>query len=115
VLSFQADADLVDQAVASCQEVNPQIQVFAGRIVSGDQFIADADKKGRILAAFGGFCTEMEGAAIAQVAYLNQIPFVVIRAISDKADHSAHMDYPTFEKQAAKHSVNLVTHMVGQL
>ena len=49
----------------------------------------------------------MEGAAIAQTAYLNQIPFVIIRAISDKADDSATMDYPTFEKQAVEHSVRL--------
>ena len=56
---------------------------------------------------FDGYCTEMEGAAIAQTAYLNQIPFVIIRAISDKADDSATMDYPTFEKQAVEHSVRL--------
>ena len=47
----------------------------------------------------------MEGAAIAQAAYLNGIPFLIIRAISDKADDSAGMDYAAFEAQAIKHSV----------
>ncbi|MBR6638482.1 MAG: 5'-methylthioadenosine/adenosylhomocysteine nucleosidase, partial [Lachnospiraceae bacterium] len=56
-----------------------------------------------------------EGASIAQAAYLNNIPFVIIRAISDKADDSAEMDYPTFEKAAAKHSANLVKHMICKL
>ena len=46
-------------------------------------------------------CTEMEGAGIAQTAFRNQIPFVILRAISDKADDSAEMDYPTFERIAA--------------
>ena len=50
----------------------------------------------------------MEGAAIAQAAYLNGVPFVVLRAISDKADDSANMDYPEFEKLAVRHSVRLV-------
>ena len=54
----------------------------------------------------------MEGAAIAQVAYLNNIPFLIIRAISDKADDSATEDYPTFEAKAIKHSVNLVSEMI---
>ena len=54
----------------------------------------------------------MEGAAIAQAAYLNGIPFLIIRAISDKADNSATMDYPAFEAQAIDHSVNLMLEMI---
>ena len=57
----------------------------------------------------------MEGAAIAHVAYLNQIPFLIVRAISDKADDSAYMDYPTFEAKAIEHSVRLITEMAGRL
>ena len=57
----------------------------------------------------------MEGAAIAQAAYLNSIPFVIIRAISDKADDSATVDYPTFERQAIAHSVALVENFVERL
>ncbi len=108
VFSFEADAALADQAERVCHEVNPDIHVFRGRIVSGDQFIADKATKERITNQFHGFCTEMEGAAIAQASYLNRVPFVIIRAISDKADDSASEDYPTFEKKAVEHSVRLV-------
>lgn len=115
VFSFQADAAMRAAAKAVCREVNPEIQVFEGRVVSGDQFISDKAVKERITRNFGGFCTEMEGAAIAQTAFLNKIPFLVIRAISDKADDSASMDYPTFEKQAAMHSVKLTRGLLKRL
>jgi adenosylhomocysteine nucleosidase len=105
---FQADPELTQKAKEACEEAVPQIHVFTGRVVSGDQFVSDKAVKERISSQFGGMCTEMEGAAIAQAAYLNKIPFVIIRAISDKADDSATMDYPTFEKQAIKNSVALV-------
>ena len=109
---FKADNMLRKIAKESCEKVNPDIKVFEGRVVSGDQFISDKDKKKYILDNFSGYCTEMEGAAIAQVAYLNNIPFLIIRAISDKADDSATEDYPTFEAKAIKHSVNLVSEMI---
>ena len=102
--SFQADEQMRKLAKEVCEEVNPEIRVFEGR---GDQFISSREVKDKIKENFDGCCTEMEGAAIAQTAYLNQIPFVIIRAISDKADDSATMDYPTFEKQAVEHSVRL--------
>ena len=108
VFSFEADKDIADLAEKVCHEVNPEIDVFRGRVVSGDQFIADKAVKERISGLFHGLCTEMEGAAIAQVAYLNNVPFVIIRAISDKADDSASVDYPTFEKKAVEHSVRLI-------
>lgn len=112
---FPADPELARLAEEACREAVPEIHVFTGRIVSGDQFVSDKAVKDRIAGQFGGMCTEMEGAAIAQAAYLNQIPFVIIRAISDKADDSATMDYPTFERQAIAHSVALVENFVGRL
>ncbi len=115
-LTFTADAEMIARARTSCETVNPDIKVFEGRIVSGDQFISDPQVKDTILANFpGSCCTEMEGAAIAHASWLNHIPFVIIRAISDKADDSAHMDYPAFEKAAAEHSARLVEHMVQHL
>ena len=95
-----------------CRRVNPEINVFAGRVVSGDQFISDKEKKKWIRETFSGMCTEMEGAAIAQVCYFNRIPFLIVRAISDKADDSAGVDYPVFEAQAIRHSVRLMAEMV---
>ncbi len=115
VFSFEADKTLADAAAKVCCEVNPDIQVFHGRIVSGDQFVSSKEKKDFLIGTFDGFCTEMEGAAIAQAAYLNGLPFVVIRAISDKADDSAQMDYPTFEHGAALRSAKLVEAMLARL
>lgn len=112
---FKGDEMLLKLAQKVCQEVNPDIQVFRGRVVSGDQFISDHDVKQRIVNSFGGFCTEMEGAAIAQTAWLNKVPYLVIRAISDKADGSAEMDYSEFEMKAIEHTVRLMTGMLRNM
>ena len=114
-LAFPADAEMAKIAKEACEAVNPDIKVFSGRVVTGDQFIANKEVKDRIKTNFDGLCTEMEGAAIAQAAWLNEIPFVIIRAISDKADDSAEMDYPTFERQAIIHSVRLTEEMIRRL
>ncbi len=112
---FPADASIVQMAQTVCKEVNPEIGVFVGRIVSGDQFIGNKEKKNWLAEQFQGYCTEMEGAAIAQTAYLNKIPFLIIRAISDKADDSVQIDYPEFEAKAINHSVKLMTALVAVL
>lgn len=111
-LSFKADEELIRLAKECCARVNPDIHTFVGRVVSGDQFVSDKNKKEWLVKTFAGYCTEMEGAAIAQAAYLNGIPYLVVRAISDKADDSAAMDYPAFEAQAITHSVNLLLEMI---
>lgn len=112
---FTADPNMIELAKSSCRETNPDIHVFTGRIVSGDQFISDKAVKERLISLFSGSCTEMEGAAIAHAATLNEIPFVIIRAISDKADNSAEMDYPTFEKKAAQDCAKMVAHMIQNI
>lgn len=109
---FMADQKLIDLALSSCQKVNPDIHTLVGKVVSGDQFIAQKEKKNQLIHIFHGDCAEMEGAAIAHGAYLNNIPFVILRAISDKADDSAEMDYPSFERAAASHCAKLVEDMV---
>ena len=108
VLSFKADPGLVALAKKACEAATPEIGIHTGRIVSGDQFVSDTEVKKRIVDDFAGLCTEMEGAAIAQTAHLNNIPFVIIRTISDKADNSATVDYPTFEKKAIANEVKIV-------
>ncbi len=112
---FKADRQLVEAAIEVCREVNPDINVYEGRVLSGDQFISGEEIKNKLIDLFDGSCTEMEGAAIAHAAFLNEIPYVVIRAISDKADGSAHMDYPEFERAAAAHSAKLVENLVKRL
>lgn len=109
---FKADERLMSLAKNSCEKVNEGIHAIVGRVVSGDQFISSKEVKERLIANFQGDCAEMEGASIAHGAYLNKIPFVIIRAISDKADDSAEMDYPSFERAAAAHSAKLVEDMV---
>lgn len=115
VFFFNADDNLRRLAAEVCKEVNPDIQVFKGRIASGDQFVCDQDVKNRIVSEFSAYATEMEGAAIGQAAYLNEIPFLVVRAISDKADGSAQMDYSEFEKAAVDHSVRLTLNMLARI
>lgn len=112
---FPADDALQALALRLCAKVNPEIRALAGRVVSGDQFIASGDVKHRLISEFAGDCAEMEGAAIAHGATVNGVPFVIIRAISDKADGSAETDYPTFERAAALHSAKLVEAMAAEL
>lgn len=113
--SFPADPTLRSAAISACREAAPGIGIFEGRVVSGDQFICTADQKHRIVDTFHALCTEMEGTAIAHTAFVNGIPFVILRAISDKADEEADVTYETFEHQAAENCANLVAHMVRSL
>ncbi|MGE9949850.1 5'-methylthioadenosine/adenosylhomocysteine nucleosidase [Coprococcus catus] len=113
--AFPADERLVQLAVQANEEANPDIHTFTGRVVSGDQFVSDGAVKERLVTQFQAKCTEMEGAAIAQAAYLNKISCVIIRAISDKADNSSTMDYAAFEKQAITHTVRLVRNLMGKV
>ncbi len=112
---FEADPALRGAAVRAVHEAAPEVHVFEGRIASGDQFVSSAEAKERIVSTFGALCCEMEGAAVAQVAWLNEVPFVVIRAISDKADGSAEMDYPTFMVQAANRSASIIERLLQLL
>ena len=107
VLAFPADEMLITTALKAAQTVHPG-HCALGMVASGDQFVASKEKKERILADTNASCTEMEGASIAHTAWRNQIPFVIIRAISDKADNSAQMDYPVFEAMAAKRCAEVV-------
>ncbi len=101
VRTFTADEQLKKHAFAAAERVYPG-HARIGRVASGDQFVCQKEQKQRIIADTQALCTEMEGAAIAHASWRNRVPFVVIRAISDKADDSAEMDYPTFEAMAAK-------------
>lgn len=115
VKEFPADEHLRMLAERCCHKANPDIQTFSGRIASGDQFISSREKKNWIHDTFDAYCTEMEGAAVAQAAYLNQIPYLIVRAISDKADDSANVDYNEFEAKAVEHSVRLMAAMLEEL
>ena len=113
--TFTGDSKLIALAKEACREACPEIGVHEGRVLTGDQFISDKAVKNRLIEQFDGSCCEVEGAAIAQAAYLNNIPFIIIRAISDKADDSANMDYPTFEAMAIENSVKLMKCMLAKI
>ena len=113
-VAFPADEKMIGYALAAAEEVNPG-HSRTGRVASGDLFVAEKSAKNRIIEKTGAVCTEMEGAAIAQTAYRNKVPFVILRAISDKADDSAEMDYPTFEAIAARRCAEVTVNMAKQL
>ncbi len=113
-VSFPADPALMDYAAKAIEAVHPG-HGKTGRVASGDQFVSENDAKNAIIAKTGALCTEMEGAAIAHTAYRNNVPFVILRAISDKADASAEMDYPTFEQLAAHRCAAVTIALARQL
>lgn len=112
LVAFTADEILRKKAVEAVQGALPNINAIEGRICSGDQFISSDKVKEKIVNEFSGDCAEMEGAAIAQVCYLNSIPFVILRAISDKADDSGKISFAEFEKKAAVNSAKLIEYMM---
>jgi len=114
VRAFPADEAMGSLAFEAAESVNPG-HTKTGRVATGDQFICSKAQKDKIIADTGASCTEMEGAAIAQAAWRNGVPFVILRAISDKADDSAEMDYPTFEAIAAKRCAEVVRCMAKKM
>lgn len=109
---FKTDDYLMDIAMQAVKASAIDVTVFTGRVVSGDQFISSKEKKEWLVSTFGGRCAEMEGAAIGHVAVLNSVPYLVVRAISDKADDSAQMDYPAFAARAIDNSVRMMTEII---
>ena len=114
VIAFPANEVMIDCAFAAAESVNPG-HTKIGRVATGDQFVSSKELKEKIISITQGLCTEMEGGGIAQTAYRNGIPFVILRAISDKADDSAEMDYPTFEKIAAHRCAEVTRCLAKQL
>lgn len=113
-VSFTADESMRRLALEAVAEAAPDIHAFEGRVVSGDQFVREPDAKARLAVEFDGRCCEMEGAAIAHACWLNGIPFVIVRAISDKADGSKSELYPVFEEEAARNCARIVRTMVAE-
>ena len=103
---------LLSGKISACAKVMG-IRTETGVIASGDQFVASAERKTFIVEKFKAIACEMEGAAIGQVCHVNRVPFCVIRAISDSADGSSHMDYPQFVKLSATQSVSLMRRFIN--
>ncbi len=110
--TFIADEYLRGIAHKAADATVTDFKVVEGRIVSGDVFIGETAYKHSLYEQFKAKATEMEGAAIAHVGYLNKVPFVIIRAISDTADGKAVSDYGNFFIEAAKRSAAMVISMI---
>lgn len=111
---FKADVRLVQIAEKAARD-NTDGKVTVGRIISGDKFVSSKEEVKRLGEMFEGYAVEMEGASIAHVAYLNNIPFVIIRSISDNADDNATVDFNSFVHNAAKISCKIVKEMIALL
>lgn len=111
---FKCDMDLVEKAKQAIEKIKDS-KAYTGRIVSGDQFVSEAEQQQFLGEHFEAYACEMEGASIGQVCYLNSMPFVVIRSISDNAINGTHMDYETFAPLAIKNSVAIVKDMLESL
>lgn len=107
---FKADEKLIDVAVKICE--NQGVKSFTGRIVSGDAFITDTVIKKGIVDKFSPFAVDMESAAVGQCAFLNKVPFVSVRCISDNADDDGAMSFDEFEKIAANRVAQVVLEMI---
>lgn len=113
--AFKADNKLVRIFEDAASELAKDYRVIKGTIVSGDQFIADTQKKKELYKEFSAIAAEMEGAAIAQCAAYAGIPFVVIRVISDLANGAGPASFEEFEKKAADMSISITNRALKAL
>ncbi|WP_054958351.1 5'-methylthioadenosine/adenosylhomocysteine nucleosidase [Paenibacillus dakarensis] len=114
VSDFPADTYLINLAEKACKELAAD-GYLVGKVLSGDQFIASRDTVQSLYEQMDGACAEMEGSAVAQVCWMNEVPYVVIRSMSDKADGSAHMNFAEFTVKASRRSHSIVTHILNHL
>ncbi|GAA0115904.1 5'-methylthioadenosine/adenosylhomocysteine nucleosidase [Clostridium senegalense] len=114
VFDFKCDEKLVKLCKEACNQLKNH-KSFVGRIVSGDQFIGNVEKIKWLNSEFNALACEMEGASIAHAAYLNHVPFVVIRSISDNANNGAHIDYEKFKDIAVENSNNILRYMLKSM
>lgn len=110
---FKADGKLMDTAEKVCEKNG--VKSFRGRIVSGDAFITNTEVKNAIKKNFDPYAVDMESAAVGQCCFLNKMPFVSVRCISDNADDDGAMSFDEFEKIAAKRVAEIVIEMTQSL
>ena len=113
IVEIPTDKELCEMVLSAAGKLG--VNVVAGVIATGDQFIGDPKKKRQIADTFSAVACEMEGGAVAHVAYVNSVRCVIIRSISDNADGSAEIDYPEFTKAAAAVSTAVTIALVESL
>ena len=110
--AFEADEWLRGQMRQAALEAAPEITIVEGRVASGDLFVCEQADRDRIAQTFGASCCEMEGASIAHVCWRNDVPFVIVRAISDNADDTSKVEYRDAEERTAHGCAEIVRHAV---
>ena len=108
---FPADKPTADKLAAACETLDG-ISVFRGRIASGDAFIASHERRQKIADNFSAIACEMEGAAVGCVCYRNDIPFAILRSISDDFNNNELVDYFEFRAAAAEHSIQVIREFI---
>jgi adenosylhomocysteine nucleosidase len=112
-LEFDADPGLLALARRACQSLSDDLGLcLTGRIATGDVFVQGGTTKQDIAHRLSPLCVEMEGAAVAQACYMNQVPFLIIRTISDGADDDAALTYDEFKDCAACQSATILQEML---
>lgn len=109
---FKADEGLIKKVEEAVKAVAPDVNIKIGSVCSGDQFISSKEKKAELIAEFDGVCAEMEGAAIAHVCYLHDVPFCIIRSMSDQADEKGQMSFDEFAPIASKRSADITKYVL---
>lgn len=112
---FPADEDLIQLAEEACDKLCTDHNFIVGKVLSGDQFVADRVLVSELYETMAGACVEMEGSAVAQVCYMNEIPYVVLRSMSDKADGTADVNFAEFTEKAASRSFEIVNDMLQRI
>lgn len=107
ITKIDADKALADRLIEGCKNIDG-VKVFYGTVASGEQFISSKVARIEIGEFFNAYCCEMEGAAIGQVCYRNDIPFVILRAISDTIDDNDFMDFEKFKCIAADETLKVI-------
>lgn len=101
-----ADRQVAEHLIACAKVLG--IRTVSGIIASGDQFVHSDERKNFIVKQFNAIACDMESGAVGHVCYQNRVPFCIVRAISDSADGSSHMDYNAFIEMAASQGVRLL-------
>ncbi|WP_248483403.1 5'-methylthioadenosine/adenosylhomocysteine nucleosidase [Tepidibacter aestuarii] len=113
--TFKADDRLIEVAYNSSINSDKKYKVVKGRVLTGDVFVSSKELKDKLVNNLKGYCAEMEGAAIGHACYVNNTPFIIIRAMSDKADGSADVTYEEFVSEAAHNSKEIVLGILKNL
>lgn len=112
---FESDEFLIETAIKASKKIESlNVNYHIGKIVSGEAFISDCNLRDLIIKEYSPHCVEMEGSAIGHVAYINNIPFLIVRSISDNADDNP-TNYIDYEKTAANNSALLVLNILNIL